>query len=350
MQKNHYSQIDNPIFSKSFGILPDGEEVLLYTLYNNKGIEVSVMNYGATITSLKIPLSYTKKVDVVLGFETLEDYSNSFNLPNAPYFGTTVGRYAGRINNGQFLLNEKLIQLNKNLGNHNLHGGKTGFSRKFWKLITISESENPSITFQYVSENNEENFPGEMTVEVTYTITDANELKVSYTASSLEDTIINLTQHSYFNLDGHSEDIVNQQLSINSFKTLETNINNIPTGNFFELARSPFDFTTPKECPTKIDNTFVLNKENEVAATLFSTKNKLKMSVFTNQPAVHIYVGGNCFNQIKGKENVSYHPLSGICFETQNFPDAPNHSHFPSSFLQKGAVYNHETTFKFEII
>ena len=346
MQKNHYSQIDNPIFSKFFGALPNGEAVSLFTLSNNKGAEVSIMNYGATITSLKIPVSDTKKVDVVLGFENLYDYIDSFDLPSAPYLGAVVGRYAGRINNATFILNGSKIELIKNHGSHSIHGGINGFSKVVWDVKTLSSNE---IILEYISQDNEENFPGMLTTQIKYTLTDENELKVSMMAKSTEATIINLTQHSYFNLDGHSSDIINQELCVNSSKSLETNINNIPTGKFFELARSPFDFTTPKECPTKIDNTFVLNRESEVAATLFSTKNKLKMSVFTNQPAVHIYVGGNCFNQIKGKENASYHPLSGICFEAQNFPDAPNHSHFPSSFLPKGAVYNHETTFKFEI-
>ena len=203
---------------------------------------------------------------------------------------------------------------------------------------------------EYVSPSNEENFPGQLTTQVTYTLTKENELKVDMMAISNRDTIINLTQHTYFNLDGHSEGVVNQELFVNANKTLETNIDNIPTGKFFEIARSPFDFSLPKECPTKIDNTFVLNDNLKEAAILFSKKNSLKMSVFTNQPAVHIYVGGNCFNQIRGKENASYHPLSGICFEAQNFPDAPNHEHFPNPVLKKGESYNHKTIFKFETI
>jgi aldose 1-epimerase len=203
---------------------------------------------------------------------------------------------------------------------------------------------------EYISQDNEEHFPGQLSTQVTYTLTEENELNVEMQAKTTEDTIINLTQHSYFNLDGHSEDIMNQELVVNSSKTLETNIENIPTGRFFEIARSPFDFSAPKKCPTKIDNTFVLNDNENVSAILISKKNNLKMSVFTNQPAVHIYVGGNCFNQIKGKENASYHPLSGICFETQNFPDAPNHAHFPNPILKKDETYIHNTTFKFETL
>jgi aldose 1-epimerase len=332
---------------KSFGCLLDGKEVLCYNLSNKKGFEVEVINYGAVITSIKVPISKSKKVDVVLGFETLENYLHSFNLPSAPYLGALVGRYAGRINNSEFILNEDKIVLTKNHGAHQLHGGSNGFSKALWEVKNVASN---AITLEYISQDNEENFPGQLTTQVNYTVTDENELKVEMIATSTEDTIINLTQHSYFNLDGHSEDIVNQELFVNSSETLETNIENIPTGRFFEIARSPFDFNLPKECPTKIDNTFVLNDNDTVSAVLISKKNNLKMSVFTNQPAVHIYVGGNCFNQIKGKGNASYHPLSGICFEAQNFPDAPNHEHFPNSILKKDETYYHKTTFKFEKI
>lgn len=348
MLKNNYPQISSSIFSKFFGTLSDGNDVLLFTLSNKNGAELSVMNYGATITSLKIPVSETKKVDVVLGFDSLKDYINSYDLPSAPYFGTTVGRFAGRINNAQFTLNENQFLLNKNHGNHNLHGGNIGFSKKFWKFIETAESDNPSITFQYISENNEENFPGELTISVTYTLTDDNQLIVNYTANSTEDTIINCTQHSYFNLDGRSDAITNQKLFVNSKQILETTSENIPTGNFVNLEKHSFDFSNSKNAPHQIDNTFVLENSNEVNAFLFSEKNRLKMSVFTNQPAVHVYVGGNCFNQIKGKENVDYHAQSGICFETQNFPDAPNHKHFPNAILRKGEQYKHNTIFKFE--
>jgi aldose 1-epimerase len=348
MEKNHFLQIETTKTVKSFGLSSNGEEVLCYTLSNKNGCEFSVINYGATITSLKIPISNTKKVDVVLGFDTLENYINSFYLPSPPYFGTTVGRYAGRINNAAFSLNGQRHFLNKNHGEHNIHGGILGFSRKLWKVMIVTLEENPSITLEYISKSHEENFPGELTVKVTYTLTEENQLKVNYTANSDEDTILNLTQHSYFNLDGHSNDVTNQELQINSNKVLATNEELIPTGEFAHLKNHDFDFSSVKSCPTAIDNTFVLETEN--AAVLFSKKNRLKMTVETNQPAVHVYVGGNCFNQLKGKENTNYHAKSGICFETQNFPDAPNHSHFPTAVLKKGDEYNHHTTFKFENI
>jgi aldose 1-epimerase len=343
MIKNHFSQIESTKNVKSFGLTSDGEEALCYTFNNKNGFEISVINYGATIISIKFPISNDEKIDVVLGFENLEDYINSYSLPSPPYFGTTVGRYAGRINNAAFSLNGKQITLNKNHGEHTIHGGILGLSRKVWGIIKLTSN---SITLEYTSPDNEENFPGELTVQVTYTLTDENELKVNYTATSTHDTIVNLTQHSYFNLQGHKNDIKNQKLTINSQKIVETDENMIPTGSFINLKNHPFDFSNAKSCPTAIDTTFVLTNEN--AATL--TSDKIKMTVSTNQPAVHVYVGGNCFNQIKGKENADYHVTSGICFEAQNFPDAPNHSNFPNSILKKGELYNHQTTYKFENI
>ncbi|MGC4040392.1 MAG: hypothetical protein QM710_06310 [Flavobacterium sp.] len=210
MDKIHFSQIEEAKNVKSFGLLPDGKEVLCYTLSNRNGCELSVINYGATITSLKIPIDSNQKTDVVLGFETLEDYIESYYLPSPPYFGTVVGRYAGRINNAEFFNNGNKVFLNKNQGKHNIHGGIIGFSRKFWRAKMINLEENPSITLEYTSPDNEEGFPGELTVKVTYTLTEENELKVNFTAKSSEDTIINLTQHSYFNLDGHAADMTEQ--------------------------------------------------------------------------------------------------------------------------------------------
>lgn len=346
MSKNHFSQINSSKNTKLFGALPDGKEVICYTLCNKNGFEFSVINYGATITSLKVPTADGGKTDVVLGFSSLEDYINSFDLPSAPYLGTVVGRYAGRINNASFLLDNQKIQLTQNHNSHQIHGGKIGFSRKSWEVTSIHTEENPSITLEYTSPDNEEGFPGELHITTTYTLTENNELQVSFCAKSNKDTIINLTQHSYFNLDGHAHSISNQKLTVNAAKMLETTNELIPTGNYINLKNHPFDFSIAKNCPASIDNTFVL--ESKEAATLYSERTKIKMTVFTNQPAVHIYVGGNCFNTIKGKENADYHTNSGICFEAQNFPDAPNHRHFPNAVLRKGEEYIHQTTFKFE--
>lgn len=332
-----------------FGLLPYGEAVQSYKLTNKNGLQLKIINFGATITSLKIPLKNGEMIDVVLGFDNLEAYLKSFELESAPYLGATVGRFAGRINIGTFNINGKIFNLNRNNNNHSLHGGNSGFSQKIWKVENVNYDKNPSITLTYFSPNNEENYPGDLSVELTYTLSEENELMVEYKATTTEDTVVNLTHHSYFNLNGHSKDVVSQELVVNSTKILETNNENIPTGKYIDLNNNSFDFSTPRKCPAKIDNTFVLDVNNELAASIFSQSNNLKMSIYTNQPAVHLYVGGNCFNEIKGKENTDYHSLSGICFETQNFPDAPNHGHFPNSVLKKGETYSHKTSYKFEI-
>jgi aldose 1-epimerase len=350
IEKKHISQEDYPEKTKSFGRMADGREVFCYTLTNQNGMELTVMDYGATITALKVPTIHHNKIDVVLGFENVEDYINSYDLPSAPYLGCVVGRFAGRINNGAFRLKDKEILLTKNHGKHQLHGGKEGFGQKIWKMKKRTHGDSPSITFEYTSQNGEENFPGVVVVEVTYKLTESNQVIVEYKAFSTDDTIVNVTQHSYFNLEGHHRNISNQLLFVNSTKMLETNEENIPTGNFLNVAHCPFDFSEEKKCPTAIDNTFVLHEKNRIAASLYSKQNQLKMSIFTNQPGVHIYVGGNCFGQIKGKEDSDYHPLSGICFETQQYPDAPNHAHFPSAVLKKGEQYDHQTIFAFETI
>lgn len=333
---------------KLFGYTPDGAVINSYELRNKKGMKLTVINYGATVVSLKMPLKTGKFIDVVLGFENLEGYLKSFQLKGAPYFGATVGRFAGRINNSTFDLNGKTFLLNKNNNNHSLHGGIANFSQKIWTVESTNEGNNPSITLSCLSPDNDENYPGDLSVKLTYTLSEENELIIEYQATTSKDTIINLTHHSYFNLDDHKSDILEQELIVNSEKRLETTAENIPTGKFLDNVDSLFDFKTPKKCPTEIDTSFVLDNNDEFAASLFNPKNKLKMTVYTNQPAVHIYVGGNCLNELKGKENCDYHSVSGICFETQNFPDAPNHEHFPNSVLKKEDVYNHKTTYKFQ--
>ena len=346
MFKNHISQNNPSLNRKFFGLTPKKEEVYSYTLTNKHGMEVTVINYGATITALKIPNSKGLKTDVVLGFDKLEDYIKSFDLPSAPYLGAVVGRFAGRIQNAAFELNGEKIQLTQNHNTHQIHGGKNGFSQKIWTVTFEPTKENQSITLEYCSPHLEENFPGELTVKVTYTLTENNELAVQFSAKSSADTLVNLTQHSYFNLNGHQEDINHQKVVIHADTMLETTQELIPTGKFIALKNHDYDFSTPKECPAIIDNTFVLNDNK--AATLFGEKSKIKMTVTTNQPAVHVYVGGNCFGQLKGKEAADYHTTSGICFEAQNFPDAPNHSHFPNAILKKDELYTHQTIFKFE--
>ena len=333
-------------FPKSlFGTLADGTEVYSYSLSNNRGLQMEVINYGATITSLKIPTP-NGIVDVVAGFDTIEGYIQSFELPSAPYFGAVAGRFAGRIHNGRFAIGDKNYQLNTNLGANHLHGGNQGFSQVYW---IVKQQQQNSITVMYTSKDNEENYPGEVTVEVTYTLTENNELVVTYKATASKDTILNLTQHSYFNLEGHLSTIEGQQLFVNSVDVIKTDDKNIPTGEIINVSGTELDFSKPSDCPHTIDHSFIIGDSAKPAATLYSDETKIKMSVFTTQPTVHIYVGGNCFGQIKGKEGADYHRLTGICFEAQNHTDAPNHPEFPSAVLRKGETYKHSTAFLFEI-
>lgn len=351
INKSVMSEVTINSKSKLFGTMPNGEAVYSYELKNSNGVEVKIINYGATITSLKIPLKTDEIIDVVLGFNTLEDYVKSYEIGGSPYFGATVGRYSGRINQGLFTLNNKVYQLEKNLNNNSLHGGNIGFSQSIWEIVKITEGKNPSITLTYFSPNNEGGFPGDLNIELTYTLSENNELSIDYTATTSEDTIINLTNHSYFNLDGHLETVSDQDLYINSKTLLQTNAYNIPTGILLNVVATPNDFSIANKCPDKIDTSFVLNKENEIsiAASLYSEKNKLKMLVYTDQPSVHIYVGGKYDDQLTGKEEIKYLSNSGICFEAQNFPDAPNHIHFPNSVLKKDETYLQKTVYKFEI-
>ncbi|AXB56012.1 aldose epimerase family protein [Flavobacterium fluviale] len=347
MEIKHISHLKETHNCKLFGLMPNKEEIYSFELTNKNGMKVQVINYGATVTSIQIPLN-GKSIDVVLGFDNLESYLESYNLPSAPYFGTTVGRYAGRIHKASFSLNGIDFKLDENNNGNTLHGGDMGFGRKIWNVASVISGENPSLTFSLLSEHIDEGFPGEMTVYLTYTLTEENELKLEYKAVSTEDTVINLTHHSYFNLDGHDGNVLEQQMFIKSDKMLETNPDNIPTGNYTDLTNHDFDFRNTKNCPFPIDNSFVVNSKTEIVAQLISLKNKLRMDVYTDQPSVHIYVGGNCFGKLKGKENVDYNAQSGICFETQNFPDAPNHSHFPNAVLRKGEEYTQKTVYKFE--
>lgn len=330
-----------------FGTTENGKNVFSVALKNSSGMSLKVLEYGATLQSLKIELESGKWLDLVLGFENLYQYIQSFSLPSASYFGATIGRFAGRIKEGKYKLNNQLISLNTNNNNNCLHGGFEGFSQKIWKIEAVNFKENPFVRLGYTSPDGEEGFPGNLQISTTYTLTESNELIIEHQAVAEEDTIINLTHHSYFNLEGQNKNVVNQSLEINSSEVLEI-LEMIPTGNFLKTENTIFDFSQLKNCPETIDCTFVLDKNKTPAATLFCQKNNLKMQVFTNQAALHVYVGGNCFDQIKGKENTAYHSQSGICFETQNFPDAPNHEHFPTAILKKGETYFHQTIYQFQ--
>ncbi|WP_297514757.1 aldose epimerase family protein [Flavobacterium sp.] len=345
--KSSHSQIQSTTGAQFFGTTPLGQDVYLRTIRNQNGMELSVADFGATITRLKIPVNELYAVDVVLGFESIDDYMQSFSSPNPQFMGAVVGPFAGRINQGKAPLNGEIIQLETNAGLHHLHGGSTNLSNQLWRFKSVTFGENPSLTYTFTSAAGAGNYPGILTLWVTYQLLENNTLKVTFKGTTTADTFINLTQHSYFNLNGHDASIHGMQLQLYAPQKLETTPDLIPTGNRISVRDTAEDFMQLRDCPKACDTTFILS--NAHAATLYSPKNQLRMDVFTNQPAVHVYVGGDCFDSIKGKEQAAYHSLSGICFETQKFPDAPNHPHFPNTVVRKGEPYLHETLFQFQI-
>jgi aldose 1-epimerase len=329
-----------------FGTAKNGREIHLNTISNKNGMELSVCDFGATITALKVPLNNHEKIDVVLGFDDGESYEQSFLNNSSPFFGAAVGLHAGRINEGKININGQKIQLDSNFGKHHLHGGKINLSNQIWTLIDVENGENPSLSYEITTPAKQSNYPGSATVKVTYQLLENNSLKIIFTATTTADNPINLTQHSYFNLNGHQHSVENLKLKINAKQYLETNTDLIPTGKKLSITDTPFDYTAFKPCPTSIDTSFVLDQHE--AAILYNENNQLCMHVSTNQPSVHIYVGGQCDENLKCKEDAHYHQLSGICFETQNFPDAPNHPEFPNSILRQGETYLQETIFQFK--
>lgn len=333
----------NPIEIKEFGQMPDGQMVYSYTLKNKHGMSVEFISYGAFMRSCVLPGA--EELDIVLGFDDLDDYLTSMQLENPPYFGCLVGRYAGRIHQGTFFLNQKVYQLSKNHGSHHLHGGINSFSRALWTAEAhLSES---SLTFKHVSPAGTDGYPGELRCSLTYSLTDENELKMSFKAEATEDTIINVTQHHYWNLGGHHHSVDDQVIQLNATHYLEKSLENIPTGNFIQWSERPLKDNLPMELRAGLDHTFVISDDAEIQASLTNPSNGWKMTVRSNQPAAHLFIGCELPKHLKGKEGVSYHATSGVCFEMQNFPDAPNHEHFPSCILRKDGVYENNTIFHF---
>ncbi len=307
---------------------------------------MSVCSYGAAIVSLEVPNRDGQKIDVVLGFDKAEHYVQSIDLPAPPHFGAAIGRYAGRIGRGLLNFDGREIQLRPNSHGHTLHGGRWGYSQRVWTVTGFDKNSFIELTLN--SPDGDENFPGTLDVRVRYELAGMS-LRVLFTADVRDDTVLNLTQHSYFNLDGHMHTVAGQKVCVRSDAVLET-LHMVPTGKILAAEDMAMNLSEMRMVPHEIDATFVLNREEGPAAQLVSAKTGISLEVHTNQPSVHVYVGGNCFGQIPGKNGASYHAQSGICFETQNYPDAPNHPHFPSAVVRAGETYRHETTFQFKNI
>ena len=332
---------------KPFGLLSDGSEIDLYTLRISGGMEISITNFGAAVQSIKVPTKDGVLLDVVLGFDTIQDYEAAFAKGSSPYFGAVIGRVAGRIHRGKFTLNGKTYSLDCNFGNNHLHGGKEGFSAAVWTIVSSSDSENPSITLQLLSKGIDCGYPGDVTVEVCYTLHEDKRISIVMNATSTEDTVLNLTQHNYFNLNGHSKTLEKHVLQIDADYILDVDSELIPTGESVSLTNHPLDFRLSNECPSAIDHSFIVKKDTIPQAILHNKQNGLSLSVQSNQEILHVYIGGE--TDILGKDTQKYHQHSGICFETQGYPDAPNHPNFPSIELRKGEQYRNETIFSFQV-
>jgi aldose 1-epimerase len=339
----------------------EGKPIEMVTLTNKNGVELHAITYGATITSLKVPDKNGKLADVVLGFDTPDGYTAN---PPPPFFGAVVGRYGNRIAKGKFTLDGKTYTLATNNGVNHLHGGNKGFDKRLWTVTTKETPEGSSATFTRTSPDGEEGYPGTLHASVTYTLTDKNELIVQYHATSDKATPINLTQHTYWNLAGEgSGDILGQVLTINADRYTPVDDTLIPTGELAPVAGTPFDFRTPTAIGKRIeendaqlkkgpgyDHNWVLNRTGaglELAARLTDPKSGRTLTITTTEPGLQFYSGNFLDGTIKGKSGHVYGHRSGLCLETQHFPDSPNHPKFPSTILNPGKSYDSKTVFSF---
>lgn len=333
------------------------KQVNLFVLKNKNNAQVGITNYGGRIVSLLVPDKKGELVDVVLGYDDVKTYQK----PKEPYFGALIGRYGNRIADGKFSLGGKSYQLDINDGINTLHGGSNGFYSKVWDAKQISPE---SLELSYLSKDGEGGYPGNLTVKVIYTLTDSNELKIDYTASADKTTIVNLTNHAYFNLSGAgSTTITDHELQIDADDFTPVNKTLIPTGKITPVKGTPFDFTQAKPIGKNIndkdeqlengkgyDHNFVLNKNTngKPVATVTSPVTGIVLEVFTTEPGLQFYSGNFLTGKDHdGKNKAAYGYRSAFCLETQHYPDSPNQTLFPSTVLKPGETYHSSTTYKF---
>ncbi len=345
------------ITEQAWGILPSGETISLFTLKNEKGVSATISNFGGRLVTLKVPDRAGTFADVVLGYDNLEPYTK----PN-PFFGTLVGRYANRIANGEFSLDGKKYTLAKNNGPNSLHGGPQGFDKKAWQPEISKDGKSLKLT--YLSKDGEEGYPGNLTSVVTYSLGNDDALTIDYAATSDADTVLNLTNHSYFNLAGQGNGkILDHELMINADKFTPVNANLIPTGELRNVDGTPFDFRQSTAIGARIDaaeqqiqygkgydHNFVLNRSDvapSLAARVTDPQSGRVMEVLTTQPGVQFYTANHIEGEIKGKEGAIYRFRSAYCFETQHFPDSPNQPSFPTTVLKPGEKFHQTTIFRF---
>ena len=350
------------IQKRSFGKTSDGQTADLYVLSNRAGMEVSITNYGASVVTLKVPDRAGKIEDVVLGFDTAGEYETGKS-----YFGGTIGRYGNRIAHGQFALDGKKYRLPQNDGENTLHGGILGFNKRMWAAREIPSKDALALELSYLSKDGEEGFPGNLAVKVTFKLpNDKNELWIEYSAETDKETVVNLTNHSYFNLAGEGNgNILSHELIIHGAKFTPVDTTLIPTGELRDVKSTPFDFSHEFRIGARIDDSdeqlkfgkgydhnWMLDKSGvagslDLVAKATEPKSGRILEVLTTEPGIQFYSGNFLDGTVRGKGNKPYEHRSAFCLETQHFPDSPNHTNFPSTTLQPGKKYHSTTVFRF---
>lgn len=360
----HASADVSSVTMTSFGRLKDGRETTLYSLVNANGVRADVTNYGAIIVRLFTPDRAGRLDDIVLGYNSVEDYVKA-----TPYFGAVVGRYGNRIAHGRFSLDGQTYSLAQNdkpggIPCH-LHGGLAGFDKVLWSAEPVLVGNVPALKLRYLSKDGEEGYPGNLDLTVTYTLGNDNSLRIDYLATTDKATPVNVTQHSYFNLKGEGRgDILDHVLTMKASRTTPVDAGLIPTGKFAPVAGTPFDFTTPHAIGERVntasdeqlkfgggyDHNWVLDNQSgdmALAATVFEPMSGRTLEVWTQEPGLQFYCGNFLDGSNIGKSGKPYHFRNGFCLETQHYPDSPNQPNFPNTILRPGAPYRTSTIYKF---
>ncbi len=358
------------VTSALFGTTPEGDSVEIFTMKNSNGLEVQAMTYGAIITSIKTYDKDGNLGDIVLGFDSLGGYTSPAYLAHLPYFGAIVGRYANRIAGGKFSIDGAEYQLPTNDGPNSLHGGTKGFDQRVWSGRSFQNDTSSGVVLSYTSPDGQEGYPGTLSVDVTYTLTNSNELVVDYHATTDKPTVVNLSQHSYWNLDDDGRTSIldhSMMIAADTFTPVDSTL--IPTGEMRPVEGTPFDFRTPHTIGERInadnrqlklaggyDHNWVLNDTPLdpqtgllLAAKVVGPKSGRTLEVLTDQPGIQFYSGNFLDGTITGKYGITYGHRAAFALETQHYPDSPNHPDFPSTVLRPGDTYQTRTIFRFGV-
>ena len=343
---------------QNFGKTPEGEQVRLYSLTNANGLKAQVMTYGAIVTSLEVPDRKGQMDDIVLGYDNLQDY-----IKETPYFGAIVGRYGNRIAKGKFTLDGVTYTLATNNNGNHLHGGVKGFDKVVWEDQPVWRPDGVGVKLSYLSRDGEEGYPGNLKATVTYILTNDDELRIEYEATTDKATPVNLTHHGYFNFTGAERDILGHELMLNADRFTPVDAGLIPTGELRPVAGTPMDFTRATAIGARIENDYeqlqfgggydhnwVLNKEGKdmtLAAVVYEPTSGRVMKVYTTEPGIQFYAGNFLDGTLTGKEGKVYKHRYGFCLETQHYPDSPNKPDFPSTILHPGQKYETTTIYRF---